>query len=103
MSVVQVQLLDQGQLERAQKLLAGIPNGAEKAAKSAMTRAVSTLRTNSAKAIQEKYDISAANIRANENVTIRYTYENGIQAFVHFAGGKIPLFRYGGARAGGCR
>lgn len=100
MSTVQVQVMDQGQLDKMQALLAGIPNGVERAAKSAMTRAVSHLRTNSAKAIQEKYDISAANIRPNENVTIRYNYQDGVQAFVTFAGGKIPLFRYGGASPG---
>ncbi len=101
MSTIQVQVMDQGRLDKMQALLAGIPGGAERAAKSAMQRAVSHLRTNSAKAIQEKYDISAANIRANENVFIRYTYQDGVQAFVTFAGGKIPLFRYGGASPGG--
>lgn len=100
MSVVQVQVMDQGQLDKMQALLAGIPNGVEKAAKSAMQRAVSHLRSNSAKVIQEKYDITTANIRANENVTIRYSYQDGVQAFVTFAGGKIPLFRYGGASPG---
>lgn len=101
MSMVQVQVMDQGQLDKLQALLAGIPNGAERAARSAMQRAASHLRTNSAKAIQERYDISAGNIRANENVTVRYSHQNGAQALVTFAGRKIPLFRYGGASPGG--
>lgn len=101
MSFVQVQVMDQGQLDKMQALLAGIPEGAARASRSAMQRAVSHLRTNSAKAVQEKYDISAANIRANENVFIRYSYQDGVQAFVTFAGRKIPLFRYGGASPGG--
>ncbi len=100
MSTIQVQVMDQGQLDKMQALLAGIPGGTERAAKSAMQRAVTHLRANSAKAIQEKYDISTANIRANENVFIRYSYQDGVQAFVTFAGGKIPLFRYGGASPG---
>lgn len=100
MSTVRVQVLDQGQLARAEKLLAGIPNGVQRAMKSAMARAVSHLRASTVKAIQQRYDISAGNIRANENVTIRYTYQDGVQAFVTFAGGKIPLFRYGGASPG---
>lgn len=100
MSTVQMQVLDQGQLARAEKLLAGIPNGVQRAMKAAMARAVSHLRANTVKAIQQRYDISAGNIRANENVTIRYTYQDGVQAFVTFAGGKIPLFRYGGASPG---
>lgn len=99
--IVHMELLDQGQLDKMQALLVNIPGGAERAAKSAAQRAVSHLRTNSAKAIQEKYDISAANIRANENVTVRYEYHEGVQAYIHFAGSKIPLFRYGGASPGG--
>lgn len=100
MSAIQLQVMDQGQLDKMQALLVNIPGGAERAAKSAAQRAVSHLRTNSAKAIQEKYDISAANIRANENVTVRYTHQDGVQAYVTFAGSKIPLFRYGGASPG---
>ena len=92
MSTIQVQVMDQGQLDKMQALLAGIPGGTERAAKSAMQRAVTHLRANSAKAIQEKYDISTANIRANENVTVRYTYQSGVQAVVNFAGRKIPLY-----------
>ena len=49
MSVVQVQVMDQDRLDKLQALLAGIPNGAERAARSAMQRAASHLRTNSAK------------------------------------------------------
>lgn len=100
MSVVQIEATGQETLERMQKLLAGFPNGVEKASRSAMSRAVSHLRTNSAKAIRERYDISAANIRANENVSVRYSFQNGVQAFVTFAGQKIPLYRYGGTSPG---
>ena len=100
MSTVQVQVLDQGRLARAEKLLAGVPNGVQRAMKAAMVRAVSHLRANTVKAIQQRYDISAGNIRANENVTVRYTYQDGVQAFVNFKGGRIPLFRYGGASPG---
>jgi len=97
MSIIQVEATGQETLERMQKLLAGFPNGVEKASRSAMSRAVSHMRTNSAKAIRERYDISAANIRANENVSVRYSFQNGIQAAVTFVGRKIPLYRYGGA------
>lgn len=98
--IVHVEISDQGQLAKAEKLLAGIPNGINQAVKSAMSRAVSHLRTNSAKAIRERYDITAANIRTNENVTIRYEYHEGVRAYIHFAGEKIPLYRFGGASPG---
>lgn len=97
MSTVHVEAAGAETLERAQALLEGIPGGVDKAVRSAMGRAVSHLRTGSARAIRERYDIKAADIRANENVTVRYSYQNGLQAAVTFAGRKIPLYRYGGA------
>jgi hypothetical protein len=99
MSIVKTEILGQEALTRAEKLLAGIPNGVEKATKSAMQRAISHLRTNSTKAIRERYAIAAGNIRANENITVRYSF-GGVQAIVTFAGRKIPLYRYNGAGAG---
>lgn len=100
MSIVKTEILGQEALTRAEKLLAGIPNGMQKATKSAMQRAISHLRTNSTKAIRERYAIAAGNIRANENITVRYSFGSGVQAIVTFAGRKIPLYRYNGAGAG---
>lgn len=97
MSVI-VKTVNQEVLDRAAALLTGIDGGMEKAIKSAMSRAVSGLRSNTVKAIREQYAISAAAIRANENVTVRYTRQDGLQAFIRFAGHKIPLYRYDGAR-----
>jgi len=84
-------------VERAKALLAGIPDGVDKAVKAAMNRTVQRLRSDSNKAIQEKYDISDAGIRSEKNVRVRYSYQNGVQATVTFSGRKIPLYRFGGS------
>jgi len=84
-------------LERAERMLEGIPNGIQKAVNSAINRAAAHLRSASTKAIRERYAISRANIRAGENVTITYTYRDGVQAYVHFAGNRIPLHRFDGS------
>lgn len=84
-------------IERAKALLAGIPGGMDKAMKAAMSRTVRRLRSESNKAIQEKYDISDAGIRTEKNVRVSYSYQNGVQATVTFSGRKIPLHRFGGA------
>jgi hypothetical protein len=84
-------------LERAEKLLENIPGGVDKAVKAAMKKTVSAVRRDSADAIQEKYDISTANIRTAENIKERYRYGNGVEATVVFRGKKIPLYRYNGA------
>lgn len=97
MSVVHLETAGQESLERAKKLLGDIPGGVEKAVRSAMARSVSHLRTGSVRALRERYDISAANVRADENVFVRYTYRDGVQAAVTFAGRRIPLYRFGGA------
>lgn len=85
-------------LERAERMLEGIPNGIEKALNSAISRASAHLQSASKKAVRERYAISAANIRAEENVSVAYTYQNGVQAYVHFSGKRIPLYRFDGAR-----
>ncbi len=93
MSIVPINL-DCNEISRAEKLLAGITGGFEKAAKSATSRAASHIRSQSAAAIREKYDISVNDIRTNENVRLRYD-GNGLLAAVDFKGHKIPLYRYG--------
>ncbi len=97
MSTIRVEASGEEALDRAAKLLAGIGGGIEQAVKSAMTRTVSHLRTESIQAIRERYAISAAALRAEQNIQVRYSYQNGVQAAVTFAGHKIPLFRYDGA------
>jgi len=83
-------------LSRAEKLLAGIEGGLEKATKSAMSRAIAHLRTNSGRVIRERYAISQANLRSEQNIKVRYTFRDGVQAEILFAGRKIPLYRYNG-------
>lgn len=84
-------------LSEAERLLAGIPGGAERAVKSAMTRATAHLRTNAGREIRKRYAISVSALRAEENIKITYSYGSGVQAEVYFSGQKIPLFRYDGS------
>ena len=84
-------------VDKAEKLLSGIPGGVEKAMKSAMRSAERTLRKNSTKTIRERYDITAQNIRSERNVSVHYSYGKGVQATIRFAGTRIPLIRFGGA------
>lgn len=94
---VNLAVAGQDTLARAEQLLAGIPDGLDKAVRSAIDRSASHLRTQSAKAARERYDIKAANIRDEENARISYSYQNGVQAHITFAGRRIPLYRFGGA------
>lgn len=81
-------------VERAKALLDGIPGGIDRAVKAAMSRAVQRTRSGSDKAVREKFDIKP--VSDDKNVTVRYTYQNGVQATINFSGHKIPLIRFGG-------
>lgn len=98
---VQVQILDHGDLQRLEKLLAGVNRGVDTALWNASQRASSYLRTHSDAAIRKRYAISAGNIKANETVNVRYTRNNGVQVYINYLGAKIPLSRFGGAGGGG--
>jgi len=95
--VVSLTVAGEDTIARAQNLLAGIQGGLDKALQDATSRSAGHLRSISTKTIRERYDISAANVRANENITVRYQYKNGIQVYACFAGYLIPLIRFGGA------
>lgn len=81
-------------VERAKVLLDGVPGGIDRAVKAAMSRAVQRTRSRSDKAVQEKFDFKPES--GDKTVTVRYTYQNGVQATINFAGYKIPLIRFGG-------
>lgn len=96
-------------IKRAETMLANIPGGVDKAVRAAMSRTVDKLRRESSRAIRERYDISNAGLRLEadgsrqgraskeSNVSVRYSYQNGVQTTVTFAGHKIPLYRFGGS------
>lgn len=97
MSVVQIYTQPGQDMALIEKMLAGMPGAVDKAFQSAMSRAVSHLRTNSAKAIRERYDITASKVKANENIHVNYTYRKGIaRAEIKFSGGKFRLVEFGG-------
>lgn len=97
MSIIRIEQFGGKSIDRATKLLAGIPGGIERAIKSALPRAVSHLRSHSGQHIRERYAISQSALRTNENVKVKYTYQNGVTAEILFNGQKIPLYRYNGA------
>ncbi len=94
---VQVSIAGQETIDRAARLLAGVEGGLENAVRSAMNKAAARLRKSNVAAVRERYAIPAKNIRDSENVHVSYSYSNGVQATVTFAGQRIPLFRFDGA------
>ena len=98
MMVVKVNAFGGEALERADKVLSGVPDGVKKAINSAMPRAVAELRKKSYERIRERYAISEKNIRSEETIKVSYQTGNGVIASVRFSGRKIPLYRFDGSR-----
>ena len=96
-SGIQLTAAGEEALDRAARLLAGVEGGVEKAVRRAAGKAAARLRRANVQAVRERYAISAANIRENENVQVSYSYDGGVQAYVRFSGARIPLFRFDGA------
>lgn len=83
------------QIERVNLLLSGVPNGVEKAMKSVIQRANSTIRTETLKGITSVYTISKQNVRAETTIQMEIMQQSsGIVGTVSFAGYKIPLYRF---------
>lgn len=96
--IVKVDAFGGEALERANKVLSGVPDGVQKAINSAMPRAVAELRKKSYERIRERYAISEKNIRSEETIKVSYQTGNGVIASVRFSGRKIPLYRFDGSR-----
>ena len=88
----------QESVENAERMLAAMPGGFEKALRSALSRTASHARTRISRRVRERYAISAGNLRTEQNVTLRYkAVSGGAEAVMHVVGTKLPLYRFEGA------
>lgn len=87
--------ITQEQIDRVREILSEVPNGLEKALRSVIQRANSTVRTETVNQITSVYAISRQNVRAETNIKTKIqTIDGGIVGTITFAGYKIPLYRY---------
>lgn len=83
------------QIERVNLLLSSVPQGAEKALKSVVQRATSTVRSETLKGITGVYALTSQNVRAETTINMRTRkVDGGVVGAVSFAGHKIPLYRF---------
>lgn len=83
------------QLQRAEKLLHGIPNAVPKATANAMNRGLDTLRAESSRQIRKRYAISSGSVKKYQRVTLKRAAGAGDNtASIEFAGKKIPLYQF---------
>lgn len=85
-------------VERAERMLAAMPGGFEKALRSAISRTASHTRTRISRRVRERYAISAGNLRTEQNIHLQYrSTEGGAEAVMRIVGTKLPLYRFEGA------
>lgn len=85
-------------VERAERMLAAMPGGFEKALRSAISRTASHTRTRISRRVRERYAINAGNLRTEQNIHLQYrSKEGGAEAVMRIVGTKLPLYRFEGA------
>lgn len=85
-------------IERADRMLAGIPGAIDKAMRSAISRTGQYTRTQISRRVRERYDISAGNLRTEENIKlINRSSKGSAEIIMRITGRRIPLYRFNGS------
>ena len=94
MSIVQID--ESGKvLDRAAKVLAGIPGGLEKAMQSAATRSGNTAKTKAGQFAAEEYTISKGTFMSNTDNRSNISVGGGsVTMTLSYAGGVLPLLQF---------
>jgi Prophage minor tail protein Z (GPZ). len=81
-------------IQRVEMLLAGVPNGTERALANAINRGSSRLKTGASKKVREVYAIQSSAINGSTNTKIQKASTRNLAGFISFAGYKIPLYKF---------
>lgn len=85
-------------VDKARLLFGDFPARVDSVVRPAIKRTATMVRNETSRAIRERYDISAENLRSEENVQMHHTIGNNVfYAYIHYRSYKgIPLFRFNG-------
>ena len=83
------------QLDRVEALLCSVKNGSRTVFYNSINRSVSAIQTEASRQICDKYNISKADIRANQNIRVRKATKNELASEISYNTFKIPLIRFG--------
>ena len=84
-----------GSIDRARKLLAAIPHGADKAVGSALKRASRTGMAYAAKMLQREYVVNSGVMKSHTQTKLRYVSSGGgTTVDLEFRGHHIPLMKF---------
>ena len=78
-------------MERAEKILANVPKGAERAAANALNRGLSRVKTGAMRKVKEVYAVQSAALSAATNTRVSKASAGNLVGYISFSGVKIPL------------
>lgn len=81
-------------IERVERILAGVPKGAERALSNAINRGLSRVKTGATKRVKEVYTVQSSAFHEATNTKIEKASTGNIAGYVHFSGCKIPLYKF---------
>lgn len=81
-------------IERVNKILSGVPKGAEKALSNAMNRGLQKVKSSSLKQVKTVYAVKSGDFNAATRTKVRSTSAGNLAGYVSFSGVKIPLYKF---------
>lgn len=88
--------IDQAQIEHVNRILYTMPDKARTVFRNSINRALISARTQAKTEIKERYAIKSGDLSTYERIQLRGAEQTGsdVVGELHFAGGKIPLYKY---------
>ena len=81
-------------VERVGAILAGVPNGAERALSNAINRGISRVKTGAIRRVKEIYTVQSGAFNEATKIRVNKASTGNLVGFVSFAGYKIPLYKF---------
>ena len=81
-------------VERVEAILAGVPNGAERALSNAINRGISRVKTGAIRRVKEIYTVQSGAFNEATRISVNKASTGNLVGFVSFAGYKIPLYKF---------
>ena len=81
-------------IERVERILAGVPKGAERALSNAINRGLSRVKTGATKRVKEVYTVQSSAINEATNTKIQKASTGNLAGYINFSDCKIPLYKF---------
>lgn len=81
-------------IARVERILAGVPRGAERALSNAINRGLSKVKTGATKRVKEVYTIQSSAFTGAANTRVSNASTSNLAGVVSFSGYKIPLYKF---------